>query len=319
VTKTSSTGLAGLFPSEGTTTTYTRPAMRRDDGASRFTGTVSRFLPATNTATITRLDRKLQYALDIPKAEYTECPLGGCPVPTEKPQPQPTEQKQPTPTHDPGCTMKIASNTLDIKPSLQKRTINGFGTDEYVIDWRLIFEDPSKRQSLFELNVDTWNTAPPAAMRDAMALELAYARNAAIAVSRDAGTFALPPQFVTLMTGYLASGLAAADRASLTNLVRQFEKVKGTPILMQLQVNFKGDACGGTASDAGGGSSDAGSPVKSITSALSGMFGKGAGDATPAAEPPLLSFTYEVQKYGIEGVHDAVFDPPPNFRRTNPR
>lgn len=314
----SSDGLAGFFPFEGITTTATRADRRRDETSIKGTGTVSRFLLRdTGSATITRLDRKLVYGLDIPRALYTECPLGGCPVPPA--QEQPRQPQEPQSTREPGCTMRIAKNSFTVKPTSQRKAINGFDTEQYAVDWSVDFEDPNKRRSTLQLTVDVWAAAVTPAMREAMAVESAYNRAASAAMQRALAERAsgLPPQLAETMTRYFAQSLTAADRAALLNASRQLERIRGEQILTQYKLFYRGDACGGAASDDGAGGGPAG-----LAGALQGLFGRssggsGGGGSGAGGETPLLSFTQEVKVWRVEPVRDSQFAPPPHFKRSN--
>ncbi len=308
-----SDGIAGFFPFEGTSTTLTRADMRREENAIKGTGTVSRFLmPNTATATITRLDRKLVYALDIPRAEYTECPLAGCPAPPAQP-PQRGQPEQPRSSREPGCTMRVASNTFNVKATSQRKAINGFDTEQYVVDWNVNLEDPDKRRSTLQLTIDFWTTPVTPAMREAMALEARFGRAAAASVDRSA---ALPPQFVEMMNRYFAQSMTAAERTALFNAVKQLDRVKGQPIVTQMRLFYRGNACGGAAADEGA----AGAGPGGVAGALSNLFGggSGSGNASGGAERPLMSFTQEVKSWRVEPARDSQFAPPPQFKRTNP-
>lgn len=305
-----SDGIAGFFPFEGTTTTLTRADMRREESAIKGTGTVSRFLmPNTATATITRLDRKLVYALDIARAEYTECPLTGCAAPPTQPPPR-GQPEQPRSSREPGCTMRVASNTFNVKATSQRKTVNGFDTEQYVVDWSVALEDPDKRRSTLQLTIDFWTTPVSPAIRDAMALEVRFARAAAASVDRSA---ALPPQFVEMMNRYFAQSMSAAERTALFNAVKQMDRVKGQPIVTQMRLFYRGNACGGAVDEGASGAGPGG-----VAGALSSLFGGGSGNASGGAERPLMSFTQEVKSWRVEPARDSQFAPPPQFKRTNP-
>ncbi|MBL8287281.1 MAG: hypothetical protein JNL85_04790 [Rubrivivax sp.] len=327
----SSDGLAGFFPFEGTSSTYTRADMKRDETTLKGTGTVSRFLMSNSGhATITRLDRKLVYGLDIPRAEYTACPLTGCAQPA--PPPQQREPQQPGSSREPECKMKVASNTFNVKPTAQRKAINGFDTEQYAVDWTVAFEDPNKRRSTFQLTMDLWTTPVTPALRDAMAMEANYARAAVAAYTaaeRSAAAGAggagpgggvLPQQFMDMMNRYFGQSMTAADRAALFNIGRQMERIKGQPIVTTLRLFFSGNACGG-AEEGSAGAGGAG--PGGIAGAISGLFGRGSssssGGASSAAggDKPLLSFTQEVKAWKVEPVRDSQFVPPPQFKRRN--
>lgn len=317
----SSDGLAGLFPFEGTSSSYTRADMKRDETSIKGTGTVSRFIMSNSAnATITRLDRKLVYTLDIPRTEYTECPLGGCVQPTAPQQQQQREPQQPGSSREPDCRMKAASNTFNVKSTSQRKAINGFDTEQYAVDWTVALEDPSKRRSTLQLTIDLWTTPLTPALRDAMAMEASYARASLTAAERSAaaGGAVLPAQFMDMMNRCFAQSMTPADRAALFNIGRQMERVKGQPIVTMLRLFFSGNACGGAEQGSGGGATGPGG----LAGALGGLFGGGSssssGGGSARGDKPLLSFTQEVKTWKVEPVRDSQFVPPPNFKRKNP-
>ena len=322
----SSDGIAGFFPFESTSTTSTRANMQREEAAMKGTGTVSRFLmPNSATATITRLDRRLVYGLDIPRSQYTECPLGGCPVPAAEPKRDPQQPREPQSAREQGCTMKVASNSFNVKPTAQRRAINGFDTEHYAVDWTVALEDPNKRRSTLQLTIDFWTTPATPALRDAMAVEATYARAAAAALQRQTGAAAaaaaLPPQFLETMNRYFAQSMTASERAALFNVARQMERIKGQPILSQFKLFYRGNACGGAAQDESGAARSGGGMAGALAGLLGGGGGGGGGGGAAAggAERPLLSFTQEVKSWRVEPVRDSQFSPPPKFKQSNAR
>jgi len=215
--------------------------------------------------------------------------------------------------------MKIASNKFDVKPTQQRKAINGFDTEQYAVDWSVVFEDPSKRRSTLQLTVDVWTSPVTAPMRDAMAVESSYNRAAAAAMQRAIAergdrAAAMPPQLAEAMNRYFAQSLTAADRANLLGAMRQLERVRGEQILTTFKLFYRGEACGGAAQESGGA---AGGGSGGVAGALAGLLGN-RGASSGGGEQPLLSFTQEVKSWRVEPVRDSQFVPPPAFKRSNP-
>jgi hypothetical protein len=305
-----SQGIAGFFPFEGTSLSYTRADMRREENSFKAMGTLSRFVLGNSAdANIVRLDRKLVYRLDAKRAEYTECPISGCVTPGPQKEPTPAQQpEQPRASRDEGCKMRVASNTFDVKATGAKRAINGFDTEQHTATWTVILEDGSKRRSTSLLNAEFWTTAPTPAMRQAQAIELAYARTTVSEVRK-----LMPDQVQRAMSVFLQDSLSATDKAALFNLSKQFEKIRGQPILTTMRWGYSGEACGGVATDGG-------APAGGIAGLIGGLAGgKIGGSNNNSKEPaPLISMSHEVRRYGVEPVRDSQFVPPPNYRRANP-
>jgi hypothetical protein len=311
-----SDGIKGFLPFEGTNKIYTRADMHRDDTAFKGTGTVSRFFVGTNsTSRIERLDRKLVWTMDVKDKTYTECPLKGCAGPvTRGPQEKkPEKQDQPRESE---CKVKIASTTFTVKPTGQKKAINGFDTDEYQAVWQITLQDPQARKTVSTLNVALWTTPVTPALKEAMAVEQAYARSLAsnmAAVTTNDKTQVVPAEAAKMINAYLATLMGTSDKSAFLNAGKQLEKIKGQPVLTQLEWDMKGDACAEKQADTA--SSSGGS--KDLMSSVTDFFSSKKGD--DLAAKPIFSFTSEVKSHKVEAVHDSVFSPPKGYALANPK
>jgi hypothetical protein len=318
-------GLKGLFPFDTTTTTYTRAQMQREDDQTKGTGTFSKYIiGSTDEARIVRLDRKLVWTLDKKEKTYTECPLKGCggavaqqPKPAKKP-----EEQKPAEKSAPECRMKIAKASFTVKPTGQKRAINGFDTEQYQVLWLVTLQDPKKRESTSSLGVDVWTAAYTQPLKDAMAVEAAYAKSFAGALASVATggqkTQVVPEEAAQIINGYLAQILTPADRAAFLRAGKELDKIKGYPVLTELAWNFGGEAC---AEEQKAGEEGASTPTGKgdLLSSVTGFFAKKKTDemAREMAGKPILSFSHEVRQHRVDGIHDSVFSPPRNFARSN--
>ena len=316
-THVTSDGIKGFFPFEGTSKTYTRTDMHRDDTAFKGTGTVTRFFVGTNsTARIERLDRKLVWTLDVKEKTYTECPLKGCVGPVTQAPQEKKPEKQDKPRES-DCKLKIASTSFTVKPTGQKKAVNGFDTDEYQAVWLITLQDPQARKTVSTLNVDLWTTPATPALKAAMAVEQAYARslgsNMAAVATNNEKTQVVPAEAAKMINAYLATLMSTSDKSAFLNAGKQLEKIKGYPVLTQLEWDLKGDACAEKQADAG--SSSSGS--KDLMSSVTDLFTSKKSD--DMASKPIFSFTSEVKSHKIEAVHDSVFSPPKGYALANPK
>ncbi len=312
-----SNGIKGFFPFESTDRNYVRTNMRRDESTFKGTGTFTGFLVGLRSDTeITRIDRKLKWSLDTKKEEYTECPLKGCIKPSKPPaeQKQPAE-KPPEAKHEPGCTMHIAHTSFTVKATGQKKTINGFDTDEYQAVWLVNLRDNSARKSTSTLKLNVWTTPMTGAMRDALEVEESYARAFNGAVSDTGKREIMPADAARLISAYLANSLKPGELKEFLKAGQQMEKVKGYPISTHLAWDMEGDACAPKETQD---KKPSGTPASAgdLVSGLAGMFAqkKTEDSMKEAAGEPILSLTFEVKKLGIEPVHDSVFTVPKNYK-----
>ena len=327
-TRVSSTGIAGMFPFETTEKRYVRPDMSRQEHNTRGTGTFSGFLVTRlaggpGDTMIARLDRKLLWAVSERRKEYTECPIQGCPIPAgaekaEKPAASREEPKQKT---EEGCVARIASSTFNVKPTGQKRDVNGFNADQYEGAWVVRLQDPKKRTTTSTVRFDIWTTAINAEMRKAMDTEAAFARTYAASVPRPtlpvvppkAGErTAMPPEMVSMMTHYLGS-MSPADRARFTNAVKELDKIKGHPVSTKIEWLLDGNACGAEKEEP-----QAPAQQSGIGGMLSGAMGSLLKkEEKPAGPQPILSFNVEVKQMGVVPVRDSTFNVPANYKKIN--
>ena len=313
-----SNGIMGLFPFESNDRQYVRANMSRDESTFKGTGTFSGFLvnmvSTPSETKITRIDRKLLWSLNTDKQEYTECPLKGCVKPAKQ-APAKQEQAKPEAKHEEGCTMRIAHTSFTVKPTGQKKSINGFDTEEYQAAWVVKLRDNSARNSTSTLNIDIWTTPLSGAMRDALAVEDNYARALNGAVAGTEKPQMIPAKAAEMISAYLASSLKPADLKAFIDAGKQMAKIKGYPISTRLAWNMEGNACAPKETKKTEDKSSIPSSSSDLVSGITGMFGdKKTGDKTKQGAEPILSFTFEVKKLKIEPVHDSEFTVPKNYK-----
>jgi hypothetical protein len=328
-TKVSSSGIAGNFPFESTQKRYVRADMSRDDHNMKGTGTFSGFLVTKmaggpGDTHIARLDRKLLWTVNDKRKEYVECPISGCPLPAgaDKPQkPEAQPEQQPKQKAEEGCTMRIASSQFNVKPSGQKKEVNGFNADQYQGAWIVRFQDNKKRTSTSTVNLDIWTSPVTADMKKALDTESAFGRAYLASVSRPQMPIgkpgehaAVPPEVFTMMSSYLGN-LSPADRAAFQRAMGELQKIKGQPVSTKLEWFLEGNACG---SDKEQQPQQQSSSPKSASDALmSGAMSLFKKDEKPAGPQPVLSFTVEVKQLGVVPVRDSIFQVPAAYKKVN--
>jgi hypothetical protein len=314
-------GIKGFFPFESNERHYVRANMRRDESTLKGTGTFSGYLIGTRSETdITRIDRKLKWSLNTEKGEYTECPLQGCTNPKPTPAKQnETAAKPPEAQHEAGCTMRIANTGFTVKATGQKKSINGFDSDEYQVAWVVNLRDKRARNTTSTLNMDIWTTPMTHDMRDALLVEESYARALSGTVANTGKQKILPADAAKLISAYLASSLKPGDLNAFLEAGKQMEKIKGYPVSTRLTWNMEGNACASKETkETEDKSSGKSIPTSTggLVSGLAGMFAEKKAEETmkEAGGEPILSFTLEVKSLKIEQLHDSVFTVPDNYR-----
>ena len=271
-------GVRGFAAFEGTTRTYTRANMQRSESTVTGVGTFAR---------IERLDRKLVWAVDEKNKRYGECPLKGCPAPIAGRASEGNSTQGGKP-RDADCRLKIGSTTLTVERTGQKRSINGFDTEQYDVIWLATFRDSASRKATSALSIDLWTTPVTPVLQAAMALEKAYARtyNAVSGIARDADRpLRLPVEVTMMLDSHLSQYVSPADRLNFLGSAKKLDSLKGQPIRTNVTWRFTGEAC-------------------AMDASMKQFGGR-----------PLFTFTSEVKSYRLEALHDSLFAPPRDYKR----
>lgn len=321
----SSDGIKGFVPMAGANKTFTRPDMRREDSTLKGTGTVTRFLVGNKEeGRIERLDRKLVWTLDVPEKTYVECPITGCPLPQGM-KPTAPEPAKPAdkPSAPPECTAKVTKSELKVTPTGQKSNINGFDTEQYQVSWIVAVSDPKARTTTSKVAIDMWTTAITPEMRDAVAMEEAYAKalTAELLAGKGGAGVApvVPAEALRMMQTYLATILGSVDTSAFMKAGKEMDKIKGYPIRKTLTWDMKGDACADPKPQQAEEAESASIPTSGgdIISTITSYFIKKESKRTmqEMEGKPILSFTTEVKAFRVEPVRDSTFVVPKNFKQ----
>ena len=273
------------FPAfESTTRTYTRSNMQRSESTAG--GAFARLLSGANAdARIERLDRKLAWTLDAKNRQYAECPLRGCPGPIPR---KPPERRSADEERGADCRLKIGNTTFSMEPTGQKRSINGFDTEQYDVKWLVTFRDNASHKSTSTISIDVWTTPVTPAIKDAMALEKNYARahDKILGIDTDADrSLILPIEVGRMLNNRLSQYVSPTDRSNFLVGAKKLDKLKGQPILINVTWHFAGEACAMNES------------MKEI------------------GDKPLFTFSSEVKAYRLDALHDSLFAPPNDYKR----
>jgi hypothetical protein len=271
----------------GATRTFTRAKMRRSESTVSGDGAYARYLDGNGVAArIERLDRKLEWTLDAKNKQYTECPLRGCPAADLR---KPQQRKPAAGDRDTECRLKVGTKTFSVEQTGRKRSINGFDTEQYAVEWLVTFRDNASRSAASALTIDLWTTSMTPGLKETLALEQKFAHaHDAIPGLADATdrTLVLPVEVSRMLNGYLERYVSPVDRSNLLAGLGKLDKVQGQPILANVTWRFTGAAC-------------------SLDDAM-----KDLGDR------PLLTFSSEVKSIRLETAHDSLFAIPKGYKIT---
>lgn len=289
----------------GETRSSTRADMRRNDSLMNFDNWLLRRVAGDGRGTdITRIDRRLVWTLEPAKRQYTECPLTGCASPS---RPGAAEERKPQPDKsEPSCPVTVKANRLEVTPSGERKTVNGFATERYQIGWTVDLEDQQGRRNSNKVALDLWTTPETGAVREVQQLNDAYQRRYASAISSGDNPIGqyLPRDVMNAMNRFLRN-LDPKDTRTLNAMANEMRKIRGYPIVTTMSWTTQGAVC-----------SD-GSPASAASGGLGGLMSAISGNkpAAGAAATPLITYTSEVKTLAVRPVGDSAFVPPQDFQR----
>ena len=327
-TRVQNLGFKGLFASESSQTVSTRAHMRRTEDQFQFSGMFMKHLAgARDSASIWRIDKNIQWHLDIGAKTYSECPLSGCVSALQAPSRQPEPAAEPErPQKKPSCKMTLAKNHFAVKSTGETRAINGFNTKEYKIAWDVVLEDAEKKKDTSSLAIDLWTTSEDdARIASVKAVERKFEEDLHAKRPEDARLGKIiPAAAMKILASQFLDGLSADQRAALTGASQELAKIHGLPISTRLDWYLDGNACAGAATE----NKPESSSGLDLAHGVGGLFKSATGmaatkgvehEAGQMAGKPVFGFVEEVQSMRVEEASDGLFVPPPNFKRVDPR
>ena len=288
----------------------TRADRRRTDAAVTFDNWLMRRLaPDGRSADIIRVDRGLVWNLVPARREYTECPIAGCPK--GKPDDESkTPEQQPDRQRDPDCAVKLKANDLKVVPTGDRRTVNGFATERYRLDWLIELADEAGRTSANRVGLDLWTTPETGTVKEVQTITETFNRRYASALANANSPVArFLPKNITAAMGSLLRNIDPNDKQTLARWEAEMKKIRGYPMATTMTWSVEGRICG--AGDGGSG--------QQPSAGLGGMLGNmlGGGRKADGGPTPLVTFSHEVKSLAVKPVPDAVFSPPADYRRSN--
>ncbi|GAA5183618.1 hypothetical protein GCM10025771_35630 [Niveibacterium umoris] len=298
----------------GQQTVATRADMRRTDSQFQFDNWLFRQLAGDGrSADIIRLDRSLVWTLHPAKRSYRECALSGCGS-AMKPEPekQPKDKEKPREPSEAKCPLTVKSNEFSVLASGEKKRINTFDTEQFLLKWKLEMQDPQKQVARNEVVLELWTTPENGQIRDVKRINESFEqrwRSATRPAEHPFGRY-VPPDVVASM----ASLIRGAGTKSFAKWANDMKKIHGYPILTKMSWSASGNVCSDQRGDA---KASASSTPTSVGGLLGGLI---AGQATSemadrASSGALLTFTHEVQTIAVKPVADTSFLPPPDYQK----
>ena len=305
-----SSGFKGMGAFEGTSTKRYQGEKMWDSTSTKFTGAVlSRISGGSESATITRVDKGVYWALDPKNKTYAERPIEAIQRgASEKEKPEQEKSK-----------VRVTKSEFSVKKTGASETINGFPCEEYLLTWILEMEDvETKAKSRSTMTNNLWTTPETDKIRKAQAEERAFQK----ALVRKLGLQVSPEEArqMGIETFAAMSGASMQEmEKGLARLKEEMSKVKGYPIRSVVNWSMEGDKPPAAEKEGSESSSESGKGLGGLFSGLSkGIAQKMMGDKGSAQgqkEGGTFSTTYEVKAINVDSVPADVFEIPGGYTK----
>jgi len=249
----SSTGYKGFLAQEGSQDSYTFPNMRVTNRTSKFSGSLmSKFGGTQSSSDIIRMDKGLEWQADNKKKQYYECAIGQCKglgniMSAAFDNEQAGEfEEEADDDLPPGCVITVQEQIFDVSKTGQKREVNGFPAEEYVIDWRYIARDDvgGKLENIFEITI--WTTPQTGAMTEVLNVQDQFEASYNRALNDgypDVLTQAMPRDAFEMLERFFLNSLTDSDLSKLKRMMADNIAIEGYPISNKTKWDARNTTC----------------------------------------------------------------------------
>jgi hypothetical protein len=308
-----SSGFKGMGAFEGTSSRRYQGEKMWDSTSSKFTGAIlSRVTGGSETATITRVDKGVYWALDPKNKTYVERPIEAVKMgETGKEKPEQEKSK-----------VRVTKSEFSVKKTGASETINGFPCEEYLVTWLLEMEDmETKAKSRSTMTNNLWTTPETATIRKVQAEERAFHK----AYAQKLG-IQMSPEEAKQMGIEAFTAMSGASKEEIEKgfmkVREEMAKIKGYPIRTVVNWSVEGDKIEGAEKEEKASSESSSQTPTSVGGFLSGLSKgitqkvmKDKSSTSSQKEGATFSTTHEVKAIHADSVPAEVFEVPPGYSK----
>jgi hypothetical protein len=304
--------LTGIGTTEVLSSTAYQGEKRTESQTTKVVGGIGGALagkPQTSVE-ITRLDKDLVWDLNPAKKTYTERPIAMSAQTEVR-----TGRRQSGP--DQGKPYKIVKSELKVNKTGEKKDINGFPCEEYVVTWEVVLEDTASKGTVTQvMTTDLWNTPLTDKLKQTREIESAFSRSYAKRLGRGLS----PEETDRLGAGMLTSmyGLDSKETAGkLEQVGKELTKIEGYSIVTEVKWQVKADSAAAQKPAHSHGGEATPEPEPAPTG-LRGMIAnklvpKPA--AKPTEENVVFSSYHEVKSVSLDPISETEFEIPDGYKK----
>jgi len=295
----------------GKQTVLTRESNRVIRETTKFDNWLMR-VANSDTSRIADLPKGKSYDLDHDDETYRECPIKGCnDISFTGSIFEKDNESEEYQTYDEvGCEVDLKENSFNVSKTGKSRVINGFATEQYIVNWTTRYQDETGAEDNNIVTFDFWTTAPNAQTNRALQEHEAFQNNYLKAIGDDNALINL------LGTdGYKAIAGFTGDISNEDNqfggeIGQKLGTIKGYPISIKLEWKQQLKACKTARKpiDYSAGLEEVGSQI------LGNIMDKGKEMVLDHwREEPVVRYVYEIKSVENKSVKDSKFMVPKDF------
>jgi len=311
----------------GKQVTYTRSDRRHVSSKQKFDSFFMRWAN-NDSGEITRIDKNIVWHLNHDDKKYRECTLSGCQgtgetglwdrMNSEQNSQSSEQQGEYESYEEKSCQVTLKSNQFDIKETGKTRTISEFKVKEYVIDWKIEFEDENKNVDLSQVNFVFWNTDPTQAMKSEWKTHIEFSKNKIKAMNDNPFVNLLGDEGYQAISTFMGD-VENNDAAKFKQISKKLNNIKGYPISLKLEWFQKNEACQPEKVASKDEGIDLSNGISGAAKSLFGGFVSKKKDNLMKSwmKEPMVRYVYEIQSVQQKPVHDSKFNVPANYELTD--
>lgn len=309
-------GFNGSGAYEGTTVVRTQGGKQSEATAVKFTGAILSWAAgASETTTITRVDKGVVWVLDTKKKTYTENPIAAF---LSDGQDSGEDMAEDDEAGEESPRVRVTRNEFKVRKTGASQTINGFACEEYLMTWLMEMEDLDTREKTRNtMDTNLWTTPETAALKKIQAEEAAFSK----AYMKKIGMDFSPEEMKQFGMGVfaMASGASSADlEKGFKGLKKEMAKVKGYPIRTVVNWKVENDSTAAAAKERKESPvpSGAGDLLGGLGNIVSGAITQKAADSmTPDENAPFFSSTTEIKAISTDALPAETFEVPAGYKK----
>lgn len=262
------------------------------------------------------LPNNKSYDINYNDKTYSECALRGCNDTnlTHRVFEKDDKAKEYQTYEAVGCNVDLKENSFNVKKTGQKRTINGFATEHYLVNWTTRYHDNSGAEDQNIVTFDFWTTVLNSQINHALKVHETFHDNYLTTIGEDSLLAK-----VLGANGYKAIAGFTGDISNESNqfsgeIGKKLAHIKGYPISIKLEWKQQLKACQTVRkpTDYSGG-------LKDISSQFLGnLMNKGKEMVMDHwRKDPVVRYVYEIKSIENPAIHDSQFMVPKGYKLVN--